>query len=172
MLKLIKTILNRQEISLTGSKKMNHYIEIYLQYGYSVEKIEFQIEQRNPEFVLEGLRQCIKEFDRCVKFRFIDRMETNKNGVIEVGKPMNHSGNYYFGKRLTMSEVSAINTNRGIYDNIITFDEYQIGGVFHKRSCLVSPLFTNDIVIDNKFELEQEQENFKEEQMLLKKSIR
>lgn len=170
VLRLVKTFLNRHSISFNAVRKLNHYLEVYIQYGYSIKKMEFQIEKQDPQFVIETLKKNIKSFDRCVKFSFYDRLETVVGEKIILGSPINESGKYYFGKGLSMIEVSSLNVRRGYCDNTVGYDEYQFGGVLHRRSGSVFPLYTNDVVIN--VDVESENESFEEEHVKLKQIIR
>ncbi len=166
MLGYIKTIFNRQPIHFYNREKVRHYIEIYIQSGHAYEKVELEVCSRDPQLIIDKLKNEANNFDKFVKVVFFDRIETRKNRKITLGKKVNCSGGYYFGKRLTMAEFASINRSRGIYDNFMTYDEYQLGGVLHIKSGLISPIYGNDIVIDSG--LEMPNENLEEHKRLIK----
>lgn len=166
MLKLIKTMFNRR-VEVTSNLK--HYVEIYLQYGPFIDKREFEVEERDPFLTVNILKENIDECYRIIKFNFYDRIETFYNDDTFMIEKINYSGNYYFGQKINLSQVSKINKHRGYFDDMAAFDEYQVGGVIHSQSSVVLPLFTNDVVVGE--ELNCEKSNFMVKKMYKKYGI-
>jgi hypothetical protein len=151
------------------TSNLKHYVEIYLQFGPFIDKREFEVKERNPILMVNILKEDTDDCHRILKFKFYDRVETYfSDNTCEIDKT-NYSCNYYFGKRINLSQVSMINNHRGYFDDMAAFDEYQVGGVIHSQSSVVLPLFTNDIIISE--ELDLTERNVKVKQMYKKYGI-
>lgn len=152
MYKLFKSLFKRPISAKNDSK---HFVEVCLQYGPFREIREFEIEKRDPFLMIELFKQHFEDCDHIIRFRFFDRNTYFKN------REFNCSGNYYFGRSVTLTQATTINSKNGISENVFQYDEYQIGGVIHFQSSLVLPLYGNDVVIGEELCLEEQKVKIK-----------
>lgn len=129
--------------------KTNYTATVTLCSEGKFENFSFDTEKGKEELMIENLKEVFDMFDDILKINFTEKsVKMLGNRRLESIKS---AKDYYIGEKLSLSEIDFY--KKSDYRNFATmfnYDEYQIGGVMHPKTGIITPIYAVDKIIKPK----------------------